>query len=160
VTSKLSTKPSTRLKSEYPLIQFPCYDATLPERIEREMKLAGYTSRPKYLNALFEKVLSLLPASANGSCLDALSNLVQLFESLPNERIRELAPRQNRDFDQMLRHLLELALYQYAENSLQSNLSGEVWLDRNLANRPGVGDHKSKPEGKAHGLVRQRSLKN
>jgi hypothetical protein len=160
VTSKLSTKPSTRLKSEYPLIQFPCYDATLPERIEREMKLAGYTSRPKYLNALFEKVLSLLPASANGSCLDALSNLVQLFESLPNERIRELAPTQNRNFDQMLKHLIEMALHHYAENPLQPDRASEAWLSRKLNNRSGAGDYKGKLKAEAPEHVRQRSRQN
>jgi hypothetical protein len=153
VTSK------TRLRPEGPTIQFLCYEKTLPERIERDMKLAGYTSRPKYLNALIEKVLSLLPASANDSCLDALSNLIQLFESLPLERIQELAPTQNRDFEQMFKHLLEIALSHYAENSLQPNTASEVWLDRSLINLPNAGDYKDQLEGRSPERIRKRSRK-
>jgi hypothetical protein len=156
VTSKLSIKS----KYESPSIQFFCYDATLPGRLEREMKLAGYTSRPKYLNALLEKMLSLFPASANGSCLDALSNLVQLFESLPIERIREMAPTQNRNFDQMFKHLLEIALAYYAENSPLANSAGEVLLARNLLNLSDAGDYKGKHEGGAQKRGRKRAIRN
>jgi hypothetical protein len=159
VTSKLLTQLSTRLKSESPSIQFLCYDATLPERIERDMKLAGYTSRPKYLNALLEKVLSL-PASTNGSCTDALFNLIQLFESLPTERIRELAPTQNRNFDQMLKHLIEIALHHYAENPLQPDRASEAWLSKKLNNRSGTGDYKGKLKAEAPERVRQKSRQN
>jgi hypothetical protein len=160
VTSKPSTKPFTKAKSEIPTIQFPCYNATLPGRVEREMKLAGYTSRPKYLNALLEKVLSLFPASASGSCLDALVNLVQLFESLPVERIRELAPTQNRNFDQMFKHLLEISLNHYAQNPSQSNITGEVGLVSNLINLPGKADYKDRTDATGRERVRKRALRN
>jgi hypothetical protein len=160
VTSKLLTKPSIKPKSANRSIQFSCYESTLPERIEREMKLAGYTSRPKYLNALLEKVFSLVPTSANGSCLDALSNLMQLFESLPTESVRELAPTQNRNFDQMFKHLLEMALDHYAENLLQASTASEVWLNRNLINSPKTGHYKDKIEAVNHESVHKRALRN
>jgi hypothetical protein len=159
VTSKPSTKPLTKAKSESSAIQFSCYETTLPERVEGDMRLAGYTSRPKYLNTLLEKVLSL-PKDGNASCLDALLTLTKLFASLPIERIRELAPTQNRNFDQMFKHLLEISLNHYAQNPSQANITGEILLGSNLINLPGKADYKDRIEATGHGRVRKRALRN
>ena len=54
------------------------------------------------------------------SHIDEFFAWIELFETLPTERIRRLAPAQNRNFDQMVRHLLEVALSYYPEDPQSS----------------------------------------
>ena len=99
-----------------PNLQFAYYDSTLPNRLADDISRSSFSTRPKYLNALLEKVLSLPMRTSTSSHIDEFFVWVELFESLPTERIWQLAPTQNRNFDQMLKHLLEVALSYYPEN--------------------------------------------
>lgn len=98
-------------------LQFACHDPTLPTRLAEDIRLSSFATRPKYLNALLEKLLSFKTGASAFSCIGELFELIEMFESLPIERIRQLAPTQNRNFAQMLKHLLEIALTHYPENS-------------------------------------------
>ena len=106
------TKAQNRLK-----LQLPYYDSTLPTRLADDISRSSFSTRPKYLNALIEKVLSLPMRTATSSHIDEFFAWIDLFESLPTERIQQLAPTRNRSFEQMVKHLLEVALSGYPETS-------------------------------------------
>ena len=109
-----------------PNLQFAYYDSTLPNRLADDISRSSFSTRPKYLNALLEKVLSLPMRTSTSSHIDEFFVWVELFESLPTERIWQLAPTQNRNFDQMLKHLLEVALSYYPENPQLSAVARDV----------------------------------
>ena len=69
------------------------------------------------MNAATELVLSL-PCHPQSSSLDELTYIVSLFYSLPIAQIEALARTQNRNFKQMLMHLIEIARTHYPEGSL------------------------------------------
>lgn len=96
-------------------LQFACPDSKLRAQLTEDVKRSRHKSRPKYLNALLEKVLSFRTGPELPSCLAQLFELIELFESLPTERIRRLATAQNRSFSQMVKHLIENALRSYPE---------------------------------------------
>ena len=97
-------------------LQFSCYDSTLPARLAEDIKQSSFSTRPRYLNALLERALSLPMRTPASSHIDEFFAWIALFESLPTERIWQLASTQNRNFDQMVKHLLEIALSYYPEN--------------------------------------------
>ena len=97
-------------------LQFSYYDPTLPNRLADDVRRSAFSTRPKYLNALLEKVLSLPMRTSTSSHIGEFFAWIELFESLPTERIWQLAPTQNRNFKQMMKHLLEIALSYYPEN--------------------------------------------
>ena len=97
-------------------LQFSYYDLTFPNRLADDVKRSSFSTRSKYLNALIERVLSLPMRTPVSSHIDEFFAWIALFESLPTERIWQLAPTQNRNFDQMVKHLLEIALRYYPEN--------------------------------------------
>ena len=97
-------------------LQFSYYDQTLPNRLADDVRRSAFSTRPKYLNALLEKVLSLPMRTSTSSHIGEFFAWIELFESLPTERIWQLAPTQNRNFKQMMKHLLEIALSYYPEN--------------------------------------------
>ena len=101
-------------------LQFSSHDSTLPDRLADDIKQSSFSTRSKYLNVLLEKVLSLPMRELTSSHIDELFSWIALFESLPTERIWQLASTQNRNFDQMIRHLLEVALSYYPENPQSS----------------------------------------
>ena len=107
-------------------LQFTCRDPILLDKLDKDVKSSEYSTRPKYLKALLDKVLSFQTGSNRPSCLAQLFELIELFESLPVERIRQLAPTQNRSFGQMVKHLLEIALKYYAEDAQQPVLHKEA----------------------------------
>ena len=113
-------------------IQFAYYEPTLPSRIAEDIQRSQFNSRPKYINALLEKVLALETTSVDSSRLEELFKLIELFESLPVERIQRLAPTQNRNFDQMLRHLIEIALSHYPEEPYKATPVRSTDVDINL----------------------------
>ena len=123
-----SSKVSSKAKFN---LQFACHSPTLPTKLAEDIRRSGFTSRPKYLNALLEKVLSFKTGDRMPSCIETLFELIELFESLPIERIRQLAPTQNRSFAQMMKHLLEIALSYYPEDSQLSD--SESARDTHLA---------------------------
>jgi len=96
-------------------LQFSYHDSTLPTRLADDIRRSSFSTRSKYLNALLEKMLSLPMRTSASSHVDELFAWLALFESLPIERIWQLAPTQNRNFDQMIKHLLEIALSCYPE---------------------------------------------
>lgn len=110
-------------------IQFSYYDSTLPARLADDIQRSSFSTRPKYLNALLEKVLALPMRTPASSHIDELFAWIELFDSLPTERIRQLAPTQNRNFDQMLKHLLEIALNYYPEDAQLSGVAKDVPKD-------------------------------
>ena len=115
VVSKTAAKTKTASKNRLSL-QFSYCDSTLPIRLADDIKRSSFSSRNRYLNALLEKLLSLPTRNPSASHLDELFSWMTLFESLPTERILQLAPSHNRNFDQMVKHLIETALIYYPEN--------------------------------------------
>ena len=97
-------------------LQFSYYDPTLLTRLADDIRRSSVATRSKYLNVLLERVLSLPMRTSTSSHLDEFFAWIALFESLPTERIWQLASTQNRNFDQMVKHLLEIALSYYPEN--------------------------------------------
>lgn len=116
-------------------LQFTCQDPILLAKLDKDVKSSDYSSRPKYFRALLGKVLSFQTGSNLPSCLAQLFELIELFESLPIERIRQLAPSQNRSFGQMVKHLLEIALKYYAEDAQQPILPKEVTVPKTITPR-------------------------
>ena len=124
-----------------PKLQFSYYDSTLPNRLANDIKQSSFNTRPKYLNALIEKVLSLPMRTSMSSHIDELFAWIELFETLPTERIRRLAPTQNRNFDQMVRHLLEVALSYYPEDPQSSASTKSIDLHRTEAHQQRQSDY-------------------
>lgn len=116
-------------------LQFTCRDPALLAKLTKDVKNSEYSSRPKYLNALLDKMLSFKTGSDLPSCLAQLFELIELFESLPIERIRQLAPTQNRSFGQMVKHLLEVALIYYPEGTQQPIPPKEVTMPEIVTSR-------------------------
>jgi hypothetical protein len=98
------------------VVQFSCNNPILLHRLAEDVKRSSFASRPKYITALLEALLSFDAAAIKSSCLDDLIDLMRLFKSLPVARIQRLAVLQNRNFDQMLRHLIDVALSHYPED--------------------------------------------
>lgn len=119
VNSKAAAKK--RLK-----LQFAYYDLTLPARLAEDLRQSSFKTRPKYLNALLEKMLSLPTRTPTSSHIDEFFAWMALFESLPTKRIWQLTLTQNRNFDQMLKHLLEIAFSYYPENPQLSAATRDV----------------------------------
>lgn len=129
-----------------PKLQFSYYDSTLPNRLANDIKRSSFTTRPKYLNALIEKVLSLPMRTSTSSHIDEFFAWIELFEALPTERIWQLAPTQNRNFDQMVKHLIEIALSYYPENPQTSVAAREVNSHKVEAHRLGLADYGRWPD--------------
>lgn len=125
--------------------QFSYYDPTLPARLADDVRRSSFTTRPKYLNVLLEKVLSLPMRTATSSHIDEFLAWMALFESLPTERIRQLAPTQNRNFEQMIKHLLEIALSYYPENSQLLAPASDIHSPRAEFYPPGFADYGRRP---------------
>ena len=129
-----------------PKLQFPYYDPTLPDRIAEDVRRSSFTTRPKYLNALVERVLSLPVRTDTSSHIDEFFAWVDLFETLPIERIRQLAPIQNRNFDQMIKHLLEIALSYYPEDLQSSITVGDDCSHSAKVDRPKRAGYSNQPD--------------
>ena len=110
---KLPPKDTTRdsLVSP-PTIRFPCHDPSLRSRVKADVKRSSYSTLTKYMNGLIELVLAL-PYNQGSSYIDELTYVVTMFYSLPVSQINALAQTQNRNFEQMLRHLLEISMTHY-----------------------------------------------
>lgn len=124
-----------------PKLQFSYYDSTLPDRLAADIRSSSFSTRSKYMNALLEKVLSLPVRTSTSSHIDEFFVWVELFESLPTERIWQLAPTQNRNFDQMLKHLLEVALSYYPENPQLSAVARDVHSHKVNIHQPELADY-------------------
>ena len=118
-----------------PKLQFSYYDPTLPTRLADDIRRSSFSTRPKYLNALLEKVLALPMRTPASSHIDELFAWIELFEALPTERIWQLAPTQNRNFEQMIKHLIEISLSYYPENP-QSSVAARDAYSRKAAVHP------------------------
>ncbi|MEL6601738.1 MAG: hypothetical protein AAFP20_00750 [Cyanobacteria bacterium J06614_10] len=98
------------------LVQFSAYTDELPQQLENDVECSGYKTRTKYMNVLIDRVLSLQPRFGSQSRIGELFYLLDIIESLPLESIQSVAPEQNRNFDQMLRHLVKTALKDYQQH--------------------------------------------
>ncbi|MEM9002709.1 MAG: hypothetical protein AAGE59_04180 [Cyanobacteria bacterium P01_F01_bin.86] len=127
-------------------LQFSYYDSTLPTRLADDIRCSSFTTRPKYLNALLEKVLSLPVRTSTSSHIDEFFAWIELFESLPTDRISQLAPTQNRNFDQMVKHLLEIALSYYPENPQMSVAARDVHSHKAEGHQPELADYGRWPD--------------
>ena len=137
--SKTAAKDKTKLQVAY-------HDPTLPARLAEDIKRSSFSTRPKYLNALLEKVLSLPVRTSTSSHIDELFAWLELLDTLPIERIWQLAPTQNRNFDQMIKHLLEIALSYYPENPQTSAVVGDISSHKVEAYQLGVADYARWPD--------------
>ena len=133
---KAAAKDKTKLQVAY-------HDPTLPARLAEDIKRSSFSTRPKYLNALLEKVLSLPVRTSTSSHIDEFFAWVELLDTLPIERIWQLAPTQNRNFDQMLKHLLEIALSYYPEMSVAAR---DGIPPKAEAYQPGISDYARWPD--------------
>lgn len=124
-----------------PKLQFSYYDSTLPARLAEDLRRSSFTTRPKYLNALLEKALSLPVRTPTSSHIDEFFAWIELFESLPTERIWQLAPTQNRNFDQMIKHLLEISLSYYPENPQLSAVARDIHSNKAEVYQLGSADY-------------------
>jgi hypothetical protein len=95
-------------------IQFTCRNPALLYQLDEDIKRSAFATRPKYIAALLEELLSF-NIGITSSRIDDLIEVIRLFKSLPLARIRRLATIQNRNFAQMIRHLIEVALSYYPE---------------------------------------------
>ena len=138
-------------------LQFAYYDSTLPNRLAGDISRSSFSTRPKYLNALLEKVLSLPMRTSASSHIDEFFAWVELFESLPTERIWQLAPTQNRNFDQMVKHLLEVALSYYPENPRLSAVVRDVPSHKVETHQPELADYGRWPDTNYLPAVRHHS---
>jgi hypothetical protein len=100
------------------IVQFSCSNPTVLHRLAEDVKRSSFASRPKYIAALLEALLSFDVAAIKSSCLDDLIAVMRLFKSLPLARIRRLSTLHNRNFDQMFRHLIDVALSHYPEDDV------------------------------------------
>lgn len=98
------------------LVQFSAYTDELPQQLANDVECSGYKTRTKYMNALIDRVLSLQPRFGSQSRIGELFYLLDIMESLPLESIQSVAPEQNRNFDQMLHHLVKTALRDYLKH--------------------------------------------
>lgn len=137
--SKAAAKDKTKLQVAY-------HDPTLSARLAEDIKQSSFSTRPKYLNALLEKVLSLPVRTSTSSHIDELFAWLELLDTLPIERIWQLAPTQNRNFDQMIKHLLEIALSYYPENPQTSAVVGDISSHKVEAYQLGVADYARWPD--------------
>ena len=122
-------------------LQFSCRDPELPNRLAEDVRRSSFTSRSKYLNALLDKVLSFNTGARVTSRIEALFELIELFESLPIERIRRLASTQNRNFSQMVKHLLEIALSHYPDEMQLSVVVQDVHSTARVRERRSARSH-------------------
>lgn len=129
-----------------PKLQFSYYDSTLPSRLADDIRRSSFTTRSKYLNALLETVLSLPTRTSTSSRIDEFFAWIELFEALPTERIWQLAPTQNRNFDQMFKHLIEIALSYYPENPQTSVAARDINSHKVEACQPGLADYGRWPD--------------
>ena len=129
-----------------PKLQFSYYDSTLPDRLAADIRSSSFSTRSKYMNALLEKVLSLPVRTSTSSHIDEFFAWMELFESLPTERIWQLAPTQNRNFDQMVKHLLEVALSYYPESPQLSASTRDVHSHKPTVHQPEVADYGRWPD--------------
>jgi hypothetical protein len=111
--------PSSKEKSVK--VQFVCPHPALLYQLDEDVKRSSFISRSKYISAVLEIVLSLELPAITSSRVDDLIAVIQLFKSLPLARIRRLATIQNRNFAQMIRHLIEVALSYYPEDVLRAD---------------------------------------
>jgi hypothetical protein len=105
--------PSSKEKSAK--VQFVCPHPAWLYQLDEDVKRSSFISRSKYISAVLETVLSLDASAIGSSRGDDLIAVMRLFKSLPVARIRRLATLQNRNFDQMFRHLIDVALIYYPD---------------------------------------------
>jgi hypothetical protein len=95
------------------LIQFRC-NPYLVDLLNEDVERSEFSTRVSYLNELLDFVVSR-PLEGYTSAFDQLRAREQMFCSLPQEQIAVLATSQNRNYDQMLKHLVDIGLVQYPD---------------------------------------------
>lgn len=101
-----------------PYIQFQIKDQSLYEKLMRDVALSAYPTRAAYVLGAIERLLSrpLVPENVFPESACAIEQFIyidELFHSLPVSVIANLAKTQNRDYAQMKRHLIDIALLHY-----------------------------------------------
>lgn len=101
-----------------PNIQFAIKDQLLCDRLMEDVDLSAYPTRNAYLVSAIKRLLSRpsVPGNVfpeNACALDQLTYVDDLFYSLPVSVIASLAKTQNRNYAQMKRHLIDIALLHY-----------------------------------------------
>ena len=110
----MSSKKDSRKK----FVQFSAYDENLPQRISDDVASSCYGNKTEYMNVLAERILGLSPRLGKNSKIEELLGLLGLIDSLPLDDIEAMAPRHNRHFDQMLKHVFEVGVAFCTEETL------------------------------------------
>lgn len=94
-------------------IQFQIKDRLLYDRLNEDVARSRFSTRSPYMVRLVEHLLSRPLLVENSSALDRLIFVDDVFYSSPVEQIASLAQTQNRNYTQMHRHLIDIALLHY-----------------------------------------------
>jgi hypothetical protein len=92
-------------------INFSC-NGSLVNFVDKDLEKTPYVTRSKYIAATLEIIHRL--NTEKEATLECLEQLVNFANSLPVEQIKKLSKKQNRDFYQMTKHLVEIGLKYYS----------------------------------------------
>ena len=105
------------------LIKVYC-DSGLLAKLDEDVSKTDFSSRSKYLSHMLNFSLDS-PPSFYRSCLERLVEDRKISDLLPRQYIEALAHSQNRNFHQMLRHMVEIARTHYPPQSFSDNSTNE-----------------------------------
>ena len=91
-------------------IQFRTYDENLRQRINDDIANSSFKDKTDYMNSLVEGMLDAAPLLGKNSQIEEFIGWADLRDALPLDKIAAIAPEQNRQFDQMLKHVIEVGL--------------------------------------------------
>jgi hypothetical protein len=92
-------------------INFSC-NGSLVKFIDKDLEKTPYVTRSKYIAATLEIIHKL--DTENDSTLECLEQLINFANLLPVDQIQKISKKQNRDFYQMIKHLVEIGLKYYS----------------------------------------------
>lgn len=95
------------------MIQFAAGRPELPGLIKEDVKRSSYKDATKYYNALSERIVAAPIRLGSKSCLEEIFKSLDLVAQLPLEVVEEIASTQNRNWNQMLVHILEEGIMKY-----------------------------------------------
>ena len=98
-------------------IQFFVYDAQIEDEMRADIVMSDEKNRTRYLNTLLERIYSFPHRDLIGvsSYLGAIKEIIDIWQQLPLNEVRNLSARQNRTFAQMFKHLMEVGISQYSD---------------------------------------------
>ena len=107
------------------ILKVYCSDPALLERLDADVRKTDCPSRSKYVVSLLDFTLTPSRVPPSMSCLKGLTRDREVHDSLPKQYIEALAHSQNRDFVQMLRHMLEISMTHYPLDAFPNPIAQE-----------------------------------